>query len=96
MVNMIIQENGKERTSHAVHGEIIVVVAPCHCDAVTGVQIAGVAFPFYDACGNCTSELFGKFSEGSLVQVLIDVANTRAQILNHAIITAEKIRNICT
>ncbi len=96
MVNMIIQENGEERLSPALHGEIIVVIAPCHCDAVTGVQIAGVAFPFYDACGNCTSELFGKFSEGSLVQVLIDVTNTRAQILNHALITTEKIREICT
>lgn len=96
MVNMIIQENGKERTTPAVHGEIIVVVAPCHCDAVTGVQIAGVAYPFYDACGNCTSELFNKFSEGSLVQVLIDVTNTRAQILNHATITVDQVRKICT
>ena len=96
MVNMIIQENGTERITPAIHGEIIVVVAPCHCDAVTGVQIAGVAFPFYDACGNCTSELFGKFSEGSLVQVLIDVTNTRAQILNHATITVDQVRNICT
>lgn len=95
MANMIIQEYGRERTSPAVHGEILVVVAPCHCDAVTGVQIAGVAYPFYDACGNCTSALFGKFSEGSLVQVLIDVINTRAQILSHATMTAEKIREIC-
>ena len=96
MVNMIIQENGEERTTPALHGEIIVVVAPCHCDAVTGVQIAGVAYPFHDACGNCTSDLFGKFSEGSLVQVLIDVTNTRAQILNHATITVDQVRNICT
>ena len=92
---MIIQENGEARTTPALHGEIIVVVAPCHCNMVTGVQIAGVAFPFYDACGNCTSDLFGKFSEGSLVQVLIDVNNTRAQILNHAIMTAEQVRKIC-
>lgn len=96
MANMIIQENGKARTTPAVHGEIIVVVAPCHCNAVTGVQIAGVAFPFYDACGNCTSDLFGKFSEGTLVQVLIDVTNTRAQILNHATMTATQIKTICT
>ena len=96
MVNMIIQEYGQERTTPAVHGEIIVVVAPCHCDAVTGVQIAGVAFPFHDACGNCTSDLFGKFSEGSLVQVLIDVTNTRAQILSHATMTAKQIKTICT
>lgn len=96
MANMIIQENGKERTTPALHGEIIVVVAPCNCDAVTGVQIAGVAYPFHDACGNCTSDLFGKFSEGSLVQVLIDVTNTRAQILNHATITVDQVRNICT
>ena len=95
MANMIIQEYGKERTTPALHGEIIVVEAPCHCDAVTGVQIAGVAYPFYDACGNCTSDLFGKFSEGSLVQVLIDVTNTRAQILNHAFITTERIKEIC-
>lgn len=96
MANMIIQENGAERTSPAVHGEVIVVVAPCHCNVVTGVQIAGVAYPFYDACGNCTSNLFGKFSEGSLVQVMIDTTNTRAQILSHATMTAAQIREICT
>ena len=96
MVNMIIQENGKARTTPALHGEIIVVVAPCHCNVVTGVQIAGVAFPFHDACGNRTSERFNKFSEGSLVQVLIDVTNTRAQILNHATMTANQIKTICT
>ena len=95
MANMIIQEYGKERTTPALHGEIIVVVAPCHCNMVTGVQIAGVAFPFYDACGNRTSERFNKFSEGSLVQVLIDVTNTRAQILNHATITVDQVRQIC-
>ncbi len=96
MVNMIIQENGMERTSPAVHGEEIVVVAPCNCTAVTGIQIAGVAYPFYDACGNCVSNISGKFVEGSLIRVLIDVTNTRAQILNHAIMTVERIREICT
>ena len=95
MANMIIQENGAERTSPAVHGEVIVVTAPCHCNVVTGVQIAGVVYPFYDACGNCTSDLFGKFTEGNLVRVLIDVTNTRAQILSHATITAASVRDIC-
>lgn len=96
MANMIIQENGAERISPAVHGEEIVVVAPCNCTAVTGIQIAGVAYPFYDACGNCVSNISGKFVEGSLIRVLIDVTNTRAQILNHAIMTVEQIRAICT
>lgn len=95
MANMIIQENGKERTSPAVHGEEIVVVAPCNCIDVTGVQIAGVVYPFYDACGTCTSNISGKFVEGSLIRVLIDTTNTRAQILNHATMTVEQIRKIC-
>lgn len=96
MANMIIQENGVERITPAVHGEVLVLAAPCDCTAVTGVQIAGVVFPFYDACGNCTSDISGKFTEGSLIRVLIDVTNTRAQILNHAIMTAEQIKAICT
>lgn len=96
MANMIIQENGMERTYPAVHGEEIVVVAPCNCIAVTGVQIAGVVYPFYDACGNCTSDISGKFVEGTLLRVLIDATNKRAQILNHAIITTEQIKEICT
>lgn len=96
MANMIIQENGVTRVSPAVHGEIVVVEAPCHCNAVTGVQIAGVAYPFYDACGTCTSSLMNKFAEGSLVQVMIDTKNTRAQILNHAVMTTAKIKSICT
>lgn len=96
MANMIIQENGVERISPAVHGEEIVIVAPCDCSAVTGVQIAGVAYPFYDSCGNCTSDISGKFTEGSLIRVLIDTQNSRAQILNHATITVAQIREICT
>ena len=96
MANMIIQENGAERTLPAVHGEVLVVSAPCNCNVVTGVQIAGVVYPFYDSCGNCVSDISVKFTEGSLIQVLIDVTNTRAQILNHAFMTAERIREICT
>ena len=96
MANMIIQENGTARTTPAVHGEELTIVAPCNCIEVTGVQIAGVVYPFYDACGNCISDIPGKFVEGSLIRVLIDVINTRAQILNHAVITTETIRNICT
>lgn len=96
MANMIIQENGMERIVPAVHGEVIVVVAPCNCSVVTGVQIAGEVFPFYDACGNCTSDLSGKFAEGSLIRVLIDATNKRAQILNYAVMTTEQIKSICT
>ena len=96
MANMIIQDNGFVRNIPAVHGEEITIVAPCDCTAVTGVQIAGVVYPFYDACGNCTSDISGKFVEGTLIRVLIDVTNTRAQILNHATITVDQVRNICT
>lgn len=85
MANMIIQENGTERTTPAVHGEEITIVAPCDCTAVTGVQIAGVAYPFFDACGNCISDVAGKFTEGSLIRVLIDTKNTRAQIINRTL-----------
>ena len=96
MANLIIQENGLERMSPAVHGEVVVFEAPCNCTVVSGVQIGGVVYPFYDACGNCTSNIMGKFAEGSLVRVLIDTANTRAQILNHATITVSQLKAICT
>ena len=85
MANLIVQENGAARTTPAVHGEEITIQAPCDCTAVTGVQIAGVAFPFYDACGNSVADISGKFAAGSLVRVLIDTANTRATIINRAI-----------
>ena len=84
MATLIIQENGAARTRSAVNGEEITVAAPCNCTEVTGVQIAGVQYPFYDACGNNVSNIAGKFSEGSLIRVLIDTTNTRAQIINQA------------
>lgn len=84
MATLIIQENGAARTRAAVNGEEITVAAPCNCTEVTGVQIAGVQYPFYDACGNNVSNISGKFSEGSLIRVLIDTTNTRAQIINQA------------
>ncbi len=87
MANMIIQENGQERTTAAVHGEEITIQAPCNCSAVSGVQIAGVAFPFYDAAGKVLPSGSGLFTEGSLIRVLIDAVNTRATILNHGIRT---------
>ena len=85
MANMIIQENGRERIAPAVHGEEITIVAPCNCTAVTGVQIAGVAYPFYDACGNSIGNVAGKFAEGSLIRVLIDTDKQRAQIINRTL-----------
>lgn len=98
MANLIIQENGAARTRAAVNGEEITIAAPCNCTEVTGVQIAGVWYPFYDACGNNVANIAGKFSEGSLIRVLIDTTNIRAQIINQAIvpITVEQIRTICT
>lgn len=80
MANLIIQENGVERTTPAVHGEDLTIVAPCDCSAVEGVQINGVAFPFYDTLGNVLSSRL--FAEGSLIRVMIDVTNGRALILN--------------
>lgn len=100
MANLIIQENGAARTIPAVHGEELTIQAPCDCSAVNGVEIAGVAFPFYDACGNSMGNISGKFANGSLIRVLIDAVNTRAQIINSAApsvpITAEQIRAMCT
>lgn len=84
MATLIIQEKGVARTRPAVNGEEITIAAPCNCTEVTGVQIAGVQYPFYDACGNNVSNISGKFSEGSLIRVLIDTTNTRAQIINQA------------
>lgn len=80
MANLIIQENGVERNTPAVHGEELTILAPCDCSAVEGVQINGVTFPFYDTLGNVLSSRL--FSEGSLIRVMIDVTNTRALILN--------------
>lgn len=85
MANLIIQENGKARTAPAVHGEEITIQAPCNCSAVSGVQIAGVAYPFYDAAGKVLPMGTGLFAEGSLIRVLIDTVNNRATIINHAI-----------
>lgn len=85
MANLIIQENGVARTTPAVHGEEITIQAPCDCSAVTGVQIAGVAYPFYDAAGNVLVSGSGLFSKGSLIRVLIDTANVRSTIINHAV-----------
>lgn len=88
MANLIIQDNGVARTTPAVHGEEITIQAPCDCSDVTGVQIAGVEYPFYDAAGKPLATGTGLFSEGSLIRVLIDAINTRATIINHAITPA--------
>lgn len=82
MANLIIQENGVARTRPAVNGEEVTIKAPCDCSAVTGVQINGIAFPFYDALGNSLANINGLFAEGSLIRVLVDTDNTRAYILN--------------
>lgn len=84
MASLIVQENGAPRTKPAVNGEEITIQAPCDCSAVTGVMIAGVVFPFYDACGNNVSNIDGKFGSGSLIRVMIDTINTRSYILNQA------------
>lgn len=97
MANLIIQENGVARTTPAVHGEEITIQAPCDCSEVTGVQIAGVAYPFYDAAGNVLVSGSGLFKTGNLIRVLIDTVNTRATIINRAItpLTVDEIRLIC-
>ena len=82
MANLIIQENGAARTRPAVTGEEITIKTPCSCSDVTGVQINGVVFPFYDAMGNSLGDTAGLFNKGSLIRVLIDADNTRAYILN--------------
>lgn len=84
MANLIIQEKGAARTIPAVNGEELTIHAPCDCSEVTGVQINGVAFPFYDAYGRSLENISGKFIEGSLIRVMIDTVNVRAYILNSA------------
>lgn len=88
MANLIIQENGVARTTPAVHGEEITIQTPCDCSAVSGVQIAGVIYPFYDAAGKVLPTGTGLFTEGTLIRVIIDTVNTRATIMNHAITPA--------
>ena len=85
MANLIIQENGVERTRPASHGEEITIQTPCDCSAVTGVQIAGVAYPFYDALGDSLSDASDLFAAGSLIRVMLDTENTRAYILNRGV-----------
>lgn len=82
MANLIIQENGVARTRPAVTGEEITIKTPCSCSDVTGVQINGVAFPFYDASGNSLADMTGLFAKDSLIRVLIDADKMRAYILN--------------
>lgn len=89
MANLIIQENGAARTTPALHGEEITIQAPCDCSAVTGVQIAGIAYPFYDAAGNPLESGSGLFTTDNLIRVMIDSENTRAYILNHAVTPAQ-------
>ena len=82
MANLIIQENGVARTRPAVMGEEITIKTPCDCSYVTGVQINGVVFPFYDATGHSLSSIDGLFAQDSLIRVMIDVDSKRAYILN--------------
>lgn len=82
MANLIVQENGSPRTTSAVHGEEITIATPCDCSQVTGVQINGMVFPFYDTLGNSLSSISGLFAKDSLIRVLIDTTNVRAYILN--------------
>lgn len=89
MANLIIKENGVARTRPAVNGEEITVKTPCSCSDVTGVQINGVAFPFYDALGNSLAGVTGLFAKNSLIRVLIDTDNTRAYILNRGVTAAD-------
>lgn len=84
MANLIIQENGVPRTTPAVHGEEITIQTPCDCSAVSGVQVAGVAYPFYDAAGKPMASGSGLFTEGSLIRVIIDTVNNRSTIINPA------------
>lgn len=88
MANLIIQENGVARTLPALHGEEITIQAPCDCSEVTGVQIADVVYPFYDAAGNVLPSGSGLFKTGNLIRVLIDTVNTRATIINRAVTAA--------
>lgn len=85
MANLIIHENGSVRTRPAVNGEEITVKTPCSCSDVTGVQINGVAYPFYDALGDNLSDASDLFAAGSIIRVMIDTDNTRAYILNRGI-----------
>lgn len=101
MANLIVQENGVVRTTPAVNGEELTILAPCDCSEVEGVQINSVAYPFYDTCGNSLSGKTGLFTSGSLIRVLIDTANTKAYIINQGItpanigaVTAEEVQTI--
>lgn len=82
MANLIIQENGVTRTRSATHGEEITIKSPCDCSSVTGVQINGVVFPFYDVTGHSLANINELFSKDSLIRVLIDTDLKRSYILN--------------
>ena len=62
----------------------ITFVAPCNCDAATGVSINGTTYDFVDAMGNGIEDLGEAFCAGSVVSVIIDVINNKAYLQNAA------------
>lgn len=75
-------------------GTILTLRAPCNCDVVDGIKITyptvtddaitqtSEKFRFRDAHGNNLFRIGNLFSEGALIQVMLDVTNKYALILN--------------
>ena len=80
-----------------VTGKQVTFEAPCDCSAVECIQIDGVDYDVVDTMGNCVTGIGGFWRVGAKVTVTLDVENHKAYLLNGApIITAERIREICT
>lgn len=63
----------------------ITFVAPCNCDAATGLSINGTAYNIVDALGNNIAALSGgAFCLGAIVSIILDATNNKAYIQNAA------------
>ena len=75
-------------------GTILTLRAPCNCDVVEGVKVTyptvtddaitqtSKNFTFRDVHGKNLTGIGNLFSEGALIQVMLDVTNEGALILN--------------
>lgn len=75
-------------------GTILTLRAPCNCDVVKGVKVTyptvtddaitqtSKNFTFRDVHGKNLTGIGNLFSEGALIQVMLDVTNEGALILN--------------
>lgn len=65
-----------------VNGKQVSFVAPCGCDAVTGLSIEGETYTVVDAMGEVVTGIGGVFCAGSVISVILDTVNKKAYLQN--------------